>query len=523
MRMDLDDMPLNGRSPRSAVGMPSFQLPPPVIPPRAAPLFAPPTMKSSTLPKDPTKSPPPPPRIQLPSSPPLPDTESARNAAADASLLAAGTSAMANDWRGCADAYLAAYQTSSSTWQLRANSWSGYSSVLREGNTPVLPRDLEALRTVGADVRTPLLDRVQAHFTTGFLAFSRGDTAASRAGYALARRLAHEALDANDAALNGEVLMAASDGYRWQLVRTEVESLAKYAADNLIRVGPSVATDGAAPYSEVRGATNRAHLAHAHAPSAPRATHDEAGVVDEPVGGASSARASTHSFFEIAMHRRAVEALDAPMASTQHWHFPDGKAAARFGSVAVSVSGEQAVVHVAGENSSIRGSSGRGGGGISSSDGHGGGGGGGAVSVLSPTLRLTSPTYTAEFEQPLAIPQPSPRRCDVHSCVLLDSDAGCQSNRSCIATPRSGPSPLAGHLAPIGAQFESPISVRRAALDARTFYHERARPAGEGSKRRREAHTADRRGVRGVRLSLLSMCTPGLSHTPSHGPTQCAP
>ena len=31
----------------------------------------------------------------------------------------------------------------------------------------------------------------------------------------------------------------------------------------------------------------------------------------------------------------------------------------------------------------------------------------------------------------MAQPQPSPRECDVHSCVLLADDHACLTNRSC--------------------------------------------------------------------------------------------
>ncbi len=52
------------------------------------------------------------------------------------------------------------------------------------------------------------------------------------------------------------------------------------------------------------------------------------------------------------------------------------------------------------------------------------------------------------FEEPLPIPQETPRHCEVHSCVLIEGDDACARGLAGCTGPR-------GHLRPIGEQFET--------------------------------------------------------------------
>ena len=120
------------------------------------------------------------------------EAATADDAAADGHLRAAGEAAMRQDWRGCADSYLRAYLISTPQWPLRYNTWSGFSSVLREGNVEVTRDDYQALWSVADDIDAPLLNRVQAFFTAGFVSQSAGDFAAARANYGEALRVSED-------------------------------------------------------------------------------------------------------------------------------------------------------------------------------------------------------------------------------------------------------------------------------------------------------------------------------------------
>ena len=57
-------------------------------------------------------------------------------------------------------------------------------------------------------------------------------------------------------------------------------------------------------------------------------------------------------------------------------------------------------------------------------------------------------------ERPLPVPQPSPRRCEIHSCELIEGDHHCTEGRAELC---HGPK---GHLRPIGEQFHTLEAVR---------------------------------------------------------------
>lgn len=111
---------------------------------------------------------------------------------ADSQLRAAGEAAQREDWRACADSYLQAYLSSTRQWSLRYNTWSGFSSVLREGNAQIMQNDYQALWSVAEDVDEPLVHRVQAFFTVGFVSQSAGNFDAARHNYGEAVRLSNE-------------------------------------------------------------------------------------------------------------------------------------------------------------------------------------------------------------------------------------------------------------------------------------------------------------------------------------------
>ena len=313
------------------------------------------------------------------------------NARADQLLAAAGDAAVKGNWRLCANNYLAAFTGSSPQWSLRYNCWSGYASVLREGNVQVVPEDRSALRSVADDVAAPALHRVQAHFTIGFVSNSANDVGAARKGYADAIRVADDISPAERQAL---VTVATAKGYEPLPAGTIVDDLKRYSQDNLRSLG------GTRGKEESPGADLDGYVAHKHAPSSAVGAASSADAFDEPVVLTKSAVEYAHTFFEIAMRRRAMESGNALPAEG--------------GLVSVSASGETAIE--------------------------------GAAEAL-----LSSPTHTAEFETVLPLPQPSPRQCDVHSCELLADDIACQRNSSCALA--------LGHLEPMGNQFAHPTGV----------------------------------------------------------------
>jgi hypothetical protein len=101
----------------------------------------------------------------------------------DAALLAAGVAAHAGKWRQCADLYLQAYMIADSGWIAKYNSWSGYTSVLREDHFVASKGDLEVLKRVAKDESVPRLDRSRAHMTRGYVLYSLGDREGAARSY----------------------------------------------------------------------------------------------------------------------------------------------------------------------------------------------------------------------------------------------------------------------------------------------------------------------------------------------------
>ena len=147
------------------------------------------------------------------------------NGLAQRYLGTAGNAAMSGNWRLCADSYLAAYWACTDDWEYRYICWSGYTSVLREGNIQVAASDVQLLDEVASDSRAPSHHRVQAFFTRGFVAHAMlRDDQASAAGYASAVREGVKALadlaartsaEGKSAVLSADasILMATSAGY----------------------------------------------------------------------------------------------------------------------------------------------------------------------------------------------------------------------------------------------------------------------------------------------------------------------
>ena len=143
------------------------------------------------------------------------------NGLAQRYLGTAGNAAVSGNWRLCADSYLAAYWACTDDWEYRYICWSGFTSVLREGNVQVAASDVQLLDEVASDSSAPSHHRVQAFFTRGFVAHSMlRDDQASAAGYASAVREGIKALadlaartSAEGESADASILMATSEGY----------------------------------------------------------------------------------------------------------------------------------------------------------------------------------------------------------------------------------------------------------------------------------------------------------------------
>lgn len=350
-----------------------------------------------------------------------------RNRMADEMMTDVGAYARAGEWRRCADAYLDAYYTSSETWEYRQNVWSGYTSVLREGNMRVLESDFETLAAVANDGAAHIYDRVQAHFTLGHTRYSAREYVASREGYTAAITVA---MSADEMHLNRVVTMASPEGYVPKRVGDLVDDLVSYALDNR-RALAAVLPPAADHQSEA-------------ACSADNSGGSDLGGArfDEPVVLTASALEYSLSWFEIVMRRRSQEAAgagagadvgaDADLAGASF------AAGVSFAGINVSDDGEVAMVLPPPADVTPAG--------ITQ-----------AASNPVPTpVRLRSSRFTDEFETPLPVPRASPRNCDVHSCVLSAEDHACLESGTCAPLP---PSSLRGHLQPMGDQFKAPLAV----------------------------------------------------------------
>ena len=345
--------------------------------------------------------------------PPPPPAELDR--IADAFLAAAGQAAMKDDWRACADNYLRAYKGCSSSWTLKYNVWSGFCSLLREGNMRVEPEDMKELKLIADDVNAPTLHRIQAYFSMGFVANAMQDAKLARDAYSWAIRTATELTDAER---REHHTVATHAGYEPTPAGEISDSLVQFANDNLRTMGVG---GGLMNWGDDNGGSTQQRV-HQHTPGTRTHQHtpkDEVeAAFDQPIVATKSAMEYSRTYFEIAMRRRAKE---------RGWPGSDGgsddasSSTRQFGTVSVSASGE-------------------------------------AAAVGESKVGLTAPMkHTSEFETELPLPQPSPRICHVHECALLQEDLDClQANGSSSGCTMAWPD---GHLQPMGQQFPSPTAV----------------------------------------------------------------
>jgi len=232
----------------------------------------------------------------------------------DELLRQSGDAAQRQDWRTCADAYQAAYHTSSSEWELRYNCLSGYCSVLREGSVEVTREDSDMLLHIADDVATPRLHRVQALFTLGFVAHLKNDADDSRLFYGDALRVGRELSDAERAEL---VTVATAKAYEPTPVGSILDGLLQYSEDNLRLLGPGRGEDayngqamGDAAYDAPHGHYPEAAQRHAHEPEGTRTgRHDHSPQQSQKHAHSPQGRKHDHS----------------PQQSQKHAHSPQGR------------------------------------------------------------------------------------------------------------------------------------------------------------------------------------------------------
>ena len=222
------------------------------------------------------------------------------DSSADGFLRSAGEAATRGDWRACADNYLAAYRSCREAWPLRYNCWSGFTSVLREGNLPLAPGDWAALWSVAEDSEAPALDRVQSLFTIGFVSNMHQDASTSRRGYEEAMRLADEVdvrtrpidtppptnahgharphpcrlvsrVSSQEASREAQVTVATDSGYAPLPVGQIVDELRQFALDNA-RLLPTTSDSPPSRRSDSRmafgvGGGGGVYMRHQHSPA----------------------------------------------------------------------------------------------------------------------------------------------------------------------------------------------------------------------------------------------------------------
>ena len=419
-----------------------------------------------------------------------------RNLQAGKHLESAGTSAMKGMWRACADHYLTAYRVCTPGWDRRYITWSGYTSVLREGSVRVGDQDLLVLRTVAADKSAPALHRVQAHFTHGFVCNLMGDVACSVAGYQAALDVGRAYLDASSSAAGDRgdrVLMASDHGYVQTPMTQVVHELLEFAGcarrprRPALR-GCSIVRRCVHPACRLpplaRSPTGRSNLEHARREAQRRSSpggEDSADGAGEAVAFAGASQGYAPHSHTVSRGPRSERAaavggaadgdavddeadddFDKPIVQTptaveyirSYYEIAMRKREklARSGAAAPRVAELDA---------------GRGGG-ISSGSAGGSVAASGAGTRLAEWVRAvvgprggvveSEPAHTGSlaFEVPLPHPQESPRTCMVHRCVLLPAD------HDCLAKLGSCPSWPLGHLKPMGEQFGhvAPIAER---------------------------------------------------------------
>lgn len=386
-----------------------------------------------------------------------------RDRRADASLQEVGAAAQRGDWSAVARAYADAFFGSSASWPYRYNCWSGFTSVLREGNLEVTAEHMRLLHGVAHDAAAPSLHRVQAHFSIGFISHSRSELRTSREGYANAIRLV-DAATADER--QGTVELATAHGYHTTPVGSVLDELRGFASDNVALIdkdlgggAPAESTLGTAPSAPrashqhaPNGAQARARHRHTPATTNPPAAAAVDEAFDAPIVQTTSALEYRVTGFELAMRKRAAMLAADTAAASQHAAQQSAP-----GTPATAASGRTAGAPLTSSSSPSTGKA------MTTTTTVGQvavDASGGVGQVGSARVPLRSPMHTDAFEVALPLPQPSPRDCSVHGCTLLPSDLECQRNRSCAL-------PL-GHLAPMGEQFAAPLPVAEAiAPDAR--------------------------------------------------------
>ena len=78
--------------------------------------------------------------------------------------------------------------------------------------------------------------------------------------------------------------------------------------------------------------------------------------------------------------------------------------------------------------------------------------------------------HIVDFEEPLPLPQESPRHCKVHSCVLVDGDEPCAEGRAECLAPRGHLQKIGDQVAPGSLQPVAEYDVSTGALNASSFW-----------------------------------------------------
>ncbi len=415
-------------------------------------------------------------------------------------LAAAGKAAGGGEWRKCADYYLEAYKVCTPNWPLRYNVWSGFTSVLREGRFAPTSEDQGELELVGDSTDAPTLHRVLAHFSHAFIHHTSGR-------YDLTLELYERALSLAVAMppreRSEDVQLPGGRGYEYRNVGKLVDELSVFLRDNIRRTKTEIRDEEAAEGGHSGGAQG--------GESSALATGDASGLrYDEAVVRTKSAVEFILTYHEIALRKRGEidDEIRSALGDGAELLLTDGAAGA---DGAVSLAAAAAVA--------------------------------GPSSAVPYRLRLRAKAAAhrgyeiSEYNGSIPLPQPSPRKCEVHSCVLLAEDHDClralprpagregaadaglagsegrldsgesavvASSPACRSRPR-------GHLQHIGSQYEPRIAVREvdvaadeeaagAAAAAAAGGDGAAAPPREGA-RRAHAHVPGRSSTRPVRFS----------------------
>ena len=147
-------------------------------------------------------------------------------------LMAAGLAARSGNWRLCADKYLAAYSAAADTWPGKYNCWSGFCSVLTEDRFVPSALDFDALANVAKDRNSPLLDRAQARFASGYCKAGLGDREGACRSYRRCIELI-ESATADDRSRSELLPDAATLSFKPKCCGPIFDDLLRVARDNL--------------------------------------------------------------------------------------------------------------------------------------------------------------------------------------------------------------------------------------------------------------------------------------------------